>query len=475
MLDRFWRTGALIAVAATIATAQTQIDAASAQKILDRLDRLETENNQLLQEIVELRKELESARATPAPKQPESVSAQPPASASTQPAQPASPQPQQAQIEEQLQVQETRTAELDQKKVESSQKMPLQVTGMLLFNAFDNGAYSGNSLPDPVTASTTAGDRYAGATFRQTVLGLTFSGPQLPFGGSVSGSVYMDFFGGAAAPGSNLFRLRLATVNLNWKNTTISVGQDKPIISPREPVSLAEVGVSPLTGAGNLWQWEPQARIEQRFHLTDEMQIVAQGGVYMSDEGANVIPTQFASTLEPWRPAYQGRVEFAYAPGTERFEIAPGYSASTTHVIGQSVDSRVASLDWLARPSKWWDFTGEWFVGRNFAGLGSLRQGFTILSPDEVIPVHGYGAWGQITLYATPRWSFHFFGGEEDDRAQDLAGNAISRNLIYGANTIYRLAPNVLTAFEFSQVRTVYLISGLRQNNHYDLALAYLF
>lgn len=459
MLDRFWRTGALLAVAATIATGQTQIDAASAQKILDRLDRLETENKQLLQEIVDLRKELESARAAPA----------------TSPAEPAPPQPPQAQIEERLQVQETRTAELDQKKVESSQKMPLQVTGMLLFNAFDNGTYSGSSLPDPVTASTTPGDRYAGATFRQTVLGLTFSGPQLPLGGTVSGSVYMDFFGGAPAPGGNFFRLRLATVNLNWKNTTITVGQDKPIISPREPVSLAEVGVSPLTGAGNLWQWEPQVRVEQRFHLTDQTQIVAQGGVYMSDEGANVIQTQYAGTLEQWRPAYQGRVEFAYTPGTMRFEIAPGYSASTTHVIGQPVDSRVASLDWLVRPSKWWDFTGEWFGGRNFAGLGSLRQGFTILSPGEVIPVHGYGAWGQITLNATPRWSFHFFGGEEDDRARDLAGNAISRNLIYGANTIYKLAPNVLTAFEISQVRTAYLIYGLRQNNHYDLALAYLF
>jgi hypothetical protein len=285
----------------------------------------------------------------------------------------------------------------------------------------------------------------------------------------------MDFFGGTFSPGNNLFRLRLATVNLNWKNTTITVGQDKPIIAPREPVSLAEVGVSPLTAAGNLWEWEPQARIEQRFTITDRVQVRAQGGVYMSNEGATQVPAPYTSTLELWRPAFQSRIELAYAGGTRRFEIAPGFSAGTTHVIGQSVDSRVVSLDWLVQPSSWWDLSGAWFTGQDFAGLGSLRQGFTIVSPQSVIAVHGYGGWGQFTFNASPRWSFHLFSGEENDRARDLAGNAISRNLLYGANTIYKLAPNVLTSFEWSQVRTTYLLSGIRMNNHYDLALAYLF
>ena len=49
---------------------------------------------------------------------------------------------------------------------------------------------------------------------------------------------------------NQLFRLRLATVDFAWKNTTFTVGQDKPLMAPREPDSLAQVGVSPLTGAG---------------------------------------------------------------------------------------------------------------------------------------------------------------------------------------------------------------------------------
>jgi uncharacterized protein (UPF0335 family) len=461
VLTRLWQAGRILAIAAASLAAQAPADsphpaqapigAQDAQKFLDRLDRLESENQRLSQEIADLRKELAAAQANTS-----------------------AVQAQQAQTDDRLAVQENRTAELDQKKVEASQKMPLQLTGMLLFNAFANGPYSGSYLSDPVIASSTAGDRFSGATLRQTTLGLLYYGPQLPGGGTVDGSVYMDFFNGTE-PYDQLFRLRTADVNLRWKNTTITVGQDKPIIAPREPVSLAEVGYSPLAAAGNLWLWEPQARIEQRFTLTDRTEIRAQGGVYMSNDTEATVPSAYAANLERWRPAYEGRLALSYSSGEKRFEIAPGYHASTTHVIGQSIDSRAASLDWLVRPSSWWDFSGAWFGGFDFAGLGSLGQGFTILGPGAVIPIHGYGGWGQITFNASRRWSFHFFAGEEDDRAKDLIGNAISRNLIYGANAMWRLAPNVLTGFEISQVRTAYLLSGLRQNNHYDLALAYLF
>jgi hypothetical protein len=40
---------------------------------------------------------------------------------------------------------------------------------------------------------------------------------------------------------------------------------------------------------------------------------------------------------------------------------------------------------------------------------------------------------------------------------------------------MYKLAPNVLAALELAQVRTQYLGSLFRLNNHYDLALAYMF
>jgi hypothetical protein len=56
-----------------------------------------------------------------------------------------------------------------------------------------------------------------------------------------------------------------------------------------------------------------------------------------------------------------------------------------------------------------------------------------------------------------------------------VAAGGVNRNFVYAGNLIYKLAPNVLASLEASQARTQYLGSLLRLNNHYDLALAYLF
>jgi hypothetical protein len=72
--------------------------------------------------------------------------------------------------------------------------------------------------------------------------------------------------------------------------------------------------------------------------------------------------------------------------------------------------------------------------------------------------------------------TFNLMGGQHDDRNTDLRdAGSIAKNQAYAANMQYRLAPNVLLGIEASQVRTTYLGFGKRLNNHYDLALAYLF
>ena len=62
-----------------------------------------------------------------------------------------------------------------------------------------------------------------------------------------------------------------------------------------------------------------------------------------------------------------------------------------------------------------------------------------------------------------------------DDANPDLGTGAIGKNLLFGGNAYFHLAPNVLVGVEASQVRTMYIGQGVRINNHYDLALAYLF
>ncbi len=414
------------------------------QKTLERLDRLEQQNQELMAEIRQLRAELQKPAEPPAPP-----------------------------LAERMDVQESRTAELAQTKIESSRKFPIALTGMLLFNAFHNGR-NGGGLQYPVTAGLTPSPASTGASFRQTVLGLKFNGPDLPGGGKAEGSFYMDFWAGTSSPSNHLLHIRLATLDLAWKNTTVTVGQDKPIVAPREPTSLAQVGLAPLTAAGNLWDWQPQARIEQRFAFSENSGLRAQAGVYQTSEvfPANA-PAAFASTLERARPAYQGRFELYTGTGAARYEIAPGFSFSDSHVAGTSASSHLVTLDWLAHPNKLIEFTGAAFHGTNAAGLGGLRQPFTVTATGAVLPVRVDGGWGQVTLFAAPRLSFHLYGGEERDRG--TGPGSVSGNLTYAGNAIYKLAPNVLAALELSQTRTAYVSSGTRLNNHYDLALAYLF
>jgi hypothetical protein len=412
------------------------------QKIFDRLDKLEDENHKLLDEIHALRNELTAARGTEA-----------------------------ASNEERLDVQENRTAELEQSKVAASQRFPISLTGMLLFNAFANGRNSGGAQY-PVAASLVPSTATDGASVQQTILGLKFNGPSLPGGGNASGSIYMDFFGGGS--GYTVMRLRTAMVDLNWKNFTISFGQDKPIISPRDPTSFAQVGVAPLAAAGNLWDWNPQFRVERRFSLGENTGVKAQAGVYETAENYSAAPPQYATTLEQSRPAYQGRFEFFHGDSNRRIEIAPGFSVGTTHVAGTSVPSRIASLDWLIRPIPLIEFSGEAFNGEDVGGLGAL-PGFDILPSGAVIPVHSHGEWGQVALFPAPRLTFHVYLGEQSNRPSDVAAYTIQRNFVYAANVMYKLAPNVVAALEAAQARTEYLGSMLRLNNHYDVALAYLF
>ena len=397
------------------------------QRVLDRLQQLEEQNRQIVDEIRALRSDLLQRSEL----KPQETSETPVSSAPT--------------LSERMDVQESRTAELAQSKVETSQRLPISLTGMLLFNAFSNGKFGGPGQY-PTQASFNRGDATSGASFRQTVLGLKFNGPRLPGGGKVSGSIYMDFFAGSESPFNNILHLRIATIDLAWKNTTISVGQDKPLISPREPSSLAQVGVSPLTGAGNLWDWQPQVRIEQRFHLSENSGLTAQGAVYETAEFyPQTLPLVYAGTIERARPGYEGRLEFFSGTERRRFEIAPGFHFSTTHVAEVSIPSHIVSLDGLARPFPILEITGEYFNGRNVSVLGA-RGGFNLLPNDVGFPVHARGGWGQIALFPTPRLSLHIYAGEESDRARDLPDGTAQRNFVYAGNLMYKLAPNVIAA-----------------------------
>ena len=407
-------------------------------KILERLDRLEQENRQLAQQVKELRAQLGA-----------------PASSAVS-------------VEEKLDIQEKRIEEAAQTKVEASQKFPIRLAGMALFNAFSNSRQSGG-FDYPVVAAAT-GPGHSGATVRQTIIGLEAGAPQAIWGGTVRGSIYMDFLAGGAA---QEFRIRTADIEIDWKSRSIMAGLEKPIFNPREPSSLAQVGVSPLTGAGNLWLWLPQVRFEQDLRFASTSGLRAQIGAVQTRE---IGPYTGTATAEANRPALEGRFNFYHNLDEDRrFEFATGFHTSTTHAAGRSLPSSLYSLDWFFNPWRRLEFTGVFYSGQNVAHLGSgTRQGFGVYK-NYAESVQSRGGWGQLTLHTLPRLDFHFFTGQVDDGNQQLDKGSIGKNLLFGGNAYFRIAPNVLVGLEATQLRTVYIGQGTRMNNHYDLALAYIF
>jgi hypothetical protein len=440
------------------------------QAILDRLNQLEKNNQALLEEVRALRQEVSGLHA-------------PLGNSAAQAAEPRAAQsenatPSQTSDERQA-VEENRIDELDQTKVEASQKFPIRITGMALFNASVNGRLNGNA-ENPQVASSTPGSMTGDGTLRQSTLGLLFNGPQTFWNGKISGSIYMDFFGGSTTSLDHLVRLRTAAINIDWKNTSVMFGQDKPLISPRNPDSLAQVGYSPLTGAGNLWLWQPQVRLEQRFSLGESSGLRAQAGVFVTsslDYPSN--PNEYtggASQQEYSRPGAEGRLELWHRwSETGRIEIAGGYHFNENRVVETIVPSEVYSLDWFLRPISKIEFSGMFFHGANVATLGALPQGFVVQPYGEVVAVHSTGGWAQIRVPITARLAWDVYGGQQDDRNSDLLSGSVAKNQGYFSNLMYRIAPNVMVSLEGGQVRTTYLGLGNRLNDHYDLAIAYLF
>jgi hypothetical protein len=101
--------------------------------VVERLDRLERQNQELLAEVRALRAEIAATAA---------------AKTTTTAAASAQTEGRAADVTEQVQVQQARIEEHEQSKVESEHRMPVQLSGMLLFNAFVNGRNaSGTAAP----------------------------------------------------------------------------------------------------------------------------------------------------------------------------------------------------------------------------------------------------------------------------------------------------------------------------------------
>src|SRR5881397_2140786 len=111
----------------------------------------------------------------------------------------------------------------------SPAKRTVEFTGTVLMNGFYNSARTNNS-DVPVFADTDAvGVKGASATMRQTRLGVLVTDPDV-LGGSFSGEIDVDFYGGQQATAGNrtfpVLRLRRAIGTVQWTHVQLMLGQE---------------------------------------------------------------------------------------------------------------------------------------------------------------------------------------------------------------------------------------------------------
>ena len=161
-----------------------------------------------------------------------------------------------------------------QTKVEAASKYRVRLSGIVLLNLFSNhGCMDSQDVPTwAIPEIPNVSGQTLGATLRQSEIGLEVFGPRLA-GARTSGNLQLDFAGGSpnTPNGVNfgLVRLRIASMRMDWKNTSIVAGQDNAFFSPLSPTSFASLAIPAFSYAGNLWGWIPQVRVEHRFNLSE--------------------------------------------------------------------------------------------------------------------------------------------------------------------------------------------------------------
>lgn len=132
-------------------------------------------------------------------------------------------------LEEKVEVNAGRLSEQDQVKVEGSQRAPLRLTGMVLFDAYANGRHGGTADYSGV-AVVNRGPINSGASLRGSVIGVAFDSPKAVLGGQFHGSFLLDLFGGATNAASSSLnlsltpRLRTASVEVQWGTRSMPGG-----------------------------------------------------------------------------------------------------------------------------------------------------------------------------------------------------------------------------------------------------------
>jgi hypothetical protein len=356
-----------------------------------------------------------------------------------------------------------------QAKVQSRLQNLVEISGLVLFNGFWNGArFNNEDVPQWLAGqqdTTGLPNSRIGALLRQTRLGITVR-PGRVLGAELTADLQMDFFGGEPADAVDRLvsppRIRTADLRFAWPHVRVMVGQDKPLVSPQIPVSFAAIGYPEFAGSGNLWYWIPQARVTIEADRGVRLGLQAAVLDPLQETDANfATPSQTDLGEKSGRPAVEGRAYLAW--GRDEGESTIGLGAHRAWLATSGVGtltSQALTVDFhLVFGSV--ALTGEGFTGQALGGLGDGGIGQDIGPQGQEIRTTG--GWVQLDVRPTFAWELGAGYGRDDPRDGDLmtAGGTIVagarlRNVSYEGHVHWRPGGGLLLGVEYRHFQTVF-------------------
>jgi len=360
--------------------------------------------------------------------------------------------------------------------VKAASRVRVDLFGRVLMNAFSNSAPVNNSdVPLFVLPS---GDEGASASVRQSSLGVAVEVADV-MGGSFTGDLHMDFFGGQQPSSGGrhfpLLRIRTARAFLRWPRAELMVGQEVPLIAGINPESVASFGTPGFVTAGNLWLWLPQVR--GSIELGTPLGLAIQGAVLAPTSGdpAQAFDTGLDPAERTKRPYLQARVRAAWGDtegGTPGGEIGVGiHHGWLSGIDGHRLTSSAIAVDATISLGARVEVRAEAYDGQALRGLGGGGIGQNITTTGE--PVEDRGGWAQLNVRPDPRFLVGGGCGMADPDDADLPAGRL-RNVVCEGHVILHPGGPVFAGLEFRRLRTSYP-AGAIHNNHLNLSAGFEF
>ena len=367
----------------------------------------------------------------------------------------------------------------DESSVKAKSGMKLEWHGRILMNAFSNSRRTNNSdVPTTARADTANGldQGGAGIEIRQTTLGLAVTAPKV-LGAEFLGDLDLDFFGGQVATSGGrtmpVLRLRTARAILTWTHVQVLFGQEEPLVSNLNPVSLAGIGAPDFSAAGNLWYWIPQARLTVFTGGPTKIGLTGAILAPMTGDAVGAFDTDFDVAERSRRPNFEGRAFVRWGEGESEGEIGLGAHLGWFAPARDSLlESRGVMADALVPMGKFVEFRGEAFAGRGLRGLGG-GQIAQLFGKNGVV-VRGTGGWGQLNIRPSTRVTFGAGYGFDDPNDADLTASGRLKNVTSETHLIVRPGGPLVFSAEWRRTTTTFTARSWT-NDHFNLGAGFEF